>query len=59
MASGGNDTGAIASQIKWTQTERRFHDAVCGYARSMPVLAVADYPRLLERGEPENNHAPY
>ena len=34
-------------------------NAVSAYAKSLGVLTVADYPRLHETGEPENNHAPY
>lgn len=59
MASGGNDTGAIAGQIAWKPTGRHYHEAVSAYAKSLGVLTVADYPRLHETGEPENNHAPY
>ena len=59
MASGGNDTGAIAGQIDWKPTGRHYHEAVSAYAKSFGVLTVADYPRLHETGEPENNHAPY
>ena len=59
MASGGNDTGAIAGQIDWKPTGRHYHEAVSAYAKSLGVLTVADYPRLHETGEPENNHAPY
>lgn len=59
MASGGNDTGAIAGQIDWKPTGRHYHEAVSAYAKSLGVLTVADYPRLRETGEPENNHAPY
>lgn len=36
-----------------------YHEAVSAYAKSLGVLTVADYPRLHETGEPENNHAPY
>ncbi len=59
MASGGNDTGAIAGKIDWKPTGRHYHEAVSAYAKSLGVLTVPDYPRLLENGEPENNHAPF
>ena len=43
----------------WKPTGRHYHEAVSAYAKSLGVLTVADYPRLHETGEPENNHAPY
>ena len=46
-------------QIDWKPTGRHYHEAVSAYAKSLGVLTVADYPRLHETGEPENNHAPY
>ena len=42
MASGGNDTGAIAGQIDWKPTGRHYHEAVSAYAKSLGVLTVAD-----------------
>ncbi len=59
IASGGNDTGNIASQIKWKEAGILFYDAIFEYARSQPVLTLSDYPRMDETGTPENNHAPY
>lgn len=59
MASGGNDTSEIASQIKWRQLDLRYHDAVFAYCKTMNVIKVEDYPRFKENGTPENNNAPF
>ncbi|NLU25029.1 MAG: hypothetical protein GXW99_10065 [Clostridiales bacterium] len=59
IASGGNGTGPIASQIKWQKTDLRFYDIIFDYARAQAELTVSDYPRMTEIGTPENNHAPY
>ncbi len=59
MASGGNDTSQVARQIDFKATDLRFHEAAFSYARSQRVLTVEDYPRLKEKGSPENNNAPF
>ena len=59
MASGGNDTGAVAEEVQWRKTKQCFYDAAFAWARRQGVLAVEDWPRLKEHGSPENNHAPF
>lgn len=59
MASGGNDTSQVAGQIDFRATDIRFHEAAFSYAQSQKILTVEDYPRLQEKGSPENNNAPF
>lgn len=60
MASGGNDHRShCPGRSTGSRPARHYHEAVSAYAKSLGVLTVADYPRLHETGEPENNHAPY
>ena len=59
MASGGNDTSKVADQIDFQVTETRFHEAAFAYAQSQKVLTVKDYPRLKEKGHPENDNSPF
>ncbi len=59
MASGGNDTSQIANAIPWESTGIRIYDAIFRFFREQTVLRVPSTDRLLESGEPENNHAPF
>ena len=59
MASGGNDTSFVATNMKWNNTHTRYHDAVAAWAQHQGTLCVPDYPRLFENGTPENNNAPF
>ena len=59
MASGGNDTSFVASQIHWKKTDIHYHDAVAQWAKLHSVLHIPDWPRFQETGTPENNHAPF
>ncbi len=59
MASGGNDTSAVASRISFRPTNLRFHEVAFAYAKHQKVLTVHDYPRLQEKGTPENDNSPF
>jgi 2',3'-cyclic-nucleotide 2'-phosphodiesterase/3'-nucleotidase len=59
MSSGGNDTGQIANQIQWHNTNLRFHDVLFDYAKKQGKLKVDPQTRLIETGTPQNNHAPF
>jgi len=59
MASGGNDTSFVATNMKWNNTHTRYHDAVAAWAQHQGTLCVPDHPRLFENGTPENNNAPF
>lgn len=59
MASGGNDTSSIAHALKWETTQIRVYDALFDYLRKDGTMRVSPEKRLFEKGEPENNHAPF
>ncbi|NLJ79725.1 MAG: hypothetical protein GX335_01710 [Firmicutes bacterium] len=59
MASGGNDTSLVAGQIDFRKLKTTFHEAVFAYAREQGNLFVEDYPRLQEKGTPENDNSPF
>ena len=59
MASGGNDTLPIAHALKWKNTQKRIYDALFDYLRKDGTMRVSPERRLYEKGEPENNHAPF
>lgn len=59
MASGGNDTSSIAQAIQWEKTQKRVYDALFDYLRKDGTMRVSPEQRLYEKGEPENNHAPF
>lgn len=59
MASGGNDTGSVAEQVDWRQTELQFYDAAFAYAAALGTLTVRDWPRISQTGMPENDNSPF
>jgi 2',3'-cyclic-nucleotide 2'-phosphodiesterase/3'-nucleotidase len=59
MASGGNDTSQVSDQIDYEAKDIRFHEAAFAFAKRQEILTVEDYPRLKEKGTPENNNAPF
>lgn len=59
MSSGGNDTAAIANQVKWEKQDILFPDAIYAYIKKHGTLVVSPEQRLHEIGEPENNNAPF
>ena len=59
MASGGNDTSPIAHTLKWENSQKRIYDALFDYLRKDGTMRVSPEQRLFEKGEPENNHAPF
>ncbi|MEA4912637.1 MAG: 5'-nucleotidase C-terminal domain-containing protein [Oscillospiraceae bacterium] len=59
MASGGNDTGALARQLKWTDTGVRMNDAIYAYIQSRGTVFPPQPGRLILHGRPENDNAPY
>ena len=59
MASGGNDTGAIASERTWTPSGRRMYDGVFASLRRWGTIHVSPEKRLIETGTPENDNAPF
>lgn len=59
MASGGNDTSQIAGTLSWENTQMRIYDVLFDYLRKDGTMRVSPEQRLYEKGEPENNHAPF
>ncbi len=59
MASGGNDTGAIANGRTWTPSGRRMYDVVFASLRRWGTIHVSPEKRLIETGTPENDNAPF
>jgi 2',3'-cyclic-nucleotide 2'-phosphodiesterase/3'-nucleotidase len=59
MASGGNDTSALTKKLTWEKTQTRLYDMLFAYLRKYGTMHVSPEQRLIETGEPENNHAPF
>lgn len=59
MASGGNDTSAVAGKLEWRRTELRVHEAIFAYLRKYGTLRVSPEVRMHEIGRPENDNSPF
>ena len=59
MASGGNDTGAVADLLNWQNTGVRMYDALFACVEKHGCLYVTPEQRLHEIGRPENDNAPF
>ena len=59
MASGGNDTSAVANALTWQKQALRAHDAIFAYLAKYGRLRVSPEQRLFEIGRPENDNAPF
>lgn len=59
MASGGNDTAAVAGKAAWHKTDLRVHEAIFAYLRKYGALRVSPEQRMHEKGRPENDNSPF
>lgn len=59
MASGGNDTGAVACALDWRETGVRVYDALFDSIRRHGGMYVSPEQRMHEIGRPENDNSPF
>jgi len=59
MSSGGNDTRSISSQVTWTDTNVRIHDAIAEYIMNKKVIHSEIDHRYIMHGEIENDNSPW
>ncbi len=59
MASGGNDTGAIAKQISWKNTNIPIHDVLFEYFKKQKEINKPKLGRFKMISHPENDNSPW
>lgn len=59
MASGGNDTAAVADKLSWREIGVRMYEAIFASLEKYGEMRVSPEQRLYEVGRPENDHSPF